>query len=542
MPRPPVWVAVGLAVASGGVLALALPPFAWAWLGWVGLGLLSLVPVVVVLHWREALFCGWLAGLVFYLTSLAWLTEVHVVGWLALGAYLSLYPSLWFLGWWALWRDRPAILGNREVLWRSLAGAGGWVVLEFIRSHLWGGFSWNGLAVTQVPVLSIIQIADLGGIWMVSWLVAFTSIVLALTLVRLWLEATGRQRLRVHADFALAMFLVALAFVYGAGRLIDHSKQMDSSSADTLTFVAVQPDLMQGPYEPPVPVAEAVEILERLTRLGLGHVQRLGAGMKLDASTSRVLVVWPEMPLHDDVYLPGATRRLIDRLIAEDGVALLTGSITFEPGGLFNTAALFEPDQDEPQRLDKVRLVPFGEFLPLADWFPILRDWIPIANDFTPGREIKVLRLMAPPLRLGILICFEDTISDHARDLAQHFPDVWINLTNDGWFGRSAASVQHAHNAVFRAVEHRLPMLRVTNNGITAAYSSVGMSMPFLAAAGSSDPQGRAVFIGQLPLENSRQLTLYGRWGDWWVGVSLVMALGGGVWAWWRRCVSYEAK
>ena len=118
-------------------------------------------------------------------------------------------------------------------------------------------------------------------------------------------------------------------------------------------------------------------------------------------------------------------------------------------------------------RYIKRKLVIFGEYVPLADWLPFLKYLTPIQGGFTPGRRPVSFPLPGLRAKTSVLICFEDIFPHLVREHVDDDTDFLVNLTNNGWFGESAAQWQHAANAVFRAVENGLPLVRCANNGLT---------------------------------------------------------------------------
>jgi len=165
--------------------------------------------------------------------------------------------------------------------------------------------------------------------------------------------------------------------------------------------------------------------------------------------------------------------------------------------------------------------VPFGEYTPLKKVFPWILKFTPVGMDFSAGDIAVPMQLASPQLKIAPLICFEDSLARQARKIARHQPDLFINMTNDGWFRQSAASLQHLHNAIFRAVENRIPMLRVTNSGVTAEISERGVVRQVLQGAnGKTFIDG--TLYGELPIP-AHYVTVYQQWGDWIVGLSAVI-------------------
>jgi apolipoprotein N-acyltransferase len=184
------------------------------------------------------------------------------------------------------------------------------------------------------------------------------------------------------------------------------------------------------------------------------------------------------------------------------------------------------PEGRAPGIYDKTHLVIMGEYVPGAEIMPWLRKLVPPGGDLTAGREPGLLELDGCGVKVAPLVCFEDSVADVVRRAAQRGPHLLVNLTNDAWFGNSAGSRQHLENARMRAIESRLPLLRATNDGVTALVSPKGVILSELR-----DPQTGAVrepgfILGEIEL-TSPSATLYTRAGDWPVWISCAMVVLG---------------
>jgi apolipoprotein N-acyltransferase len=200
-----------------------------------------------------------------------------------------------------------------------------------------------------------------------------------------------------------------------------------------------------------------------------------------------------------------------------DDVEELAGAGNAVEHRFFNAAFLFGPEGRYEERYRKQRLVIFGEYVPLARWLPFLRRLTPIQEGFTSGAGPVPFALRAPDCKASVLICFEDVFPDLARRHARGDIDFLLNLTNDGWFGETAAQWQHAANAVFRAVENGLPLVRCTNNGLTCWIDPVGRIRQVLSTE-SREIYGPGFITARIPLLPSgarRSSTFYHEHGDW---------------------------
>ena len=462
-----------LAALSGAfLLVLSFPPFDLGWAAWA-----ALVPWLVSLERstpRQALLRSYGAGLFFFSSTVGWVSFVTVPGMLFLIAYLSLYFAAW--GWFAQRMLSRKASGFR--LGISLAAA--WVALEFIRSFLLSGFGWNLLAHTQWNWIRLIQVADVTGVWGVSFLV----VLLNAALFDAW-----RQK-----KIALSCLCLAAALVYGTVCL----RQADGAAqpAQALKVAVVQGNIPQ-PQKWDAAFQETIwKRYEQLTAQA--------AAVKPD------LIVWPE------TAVPGflqeiAVRRRLEQILLSAKTPVLAGVPTenLEDGSLYNSAILFGADSKAIEGYDKLHLVPFGEFVPLKPLFGWLNNVVPI-GDFSAGKEFTVFQPDFPVPPFAALICFEDLFPEMSRQFVRAGARWLLVITNDGWFGRSAASLQHLQASVFRAVEDRVWIGRAANTGWSGFVDPYGRRLPRPYQVLRFKP---GVAIADLPIRPIR--SFYVRWGDW---------------------------
>ncbi|MFH1067914.1 MAG: apolipoprotein N-acyltransferase [bacterium] len=492
------------AASSALLLTLGFAPFSQAWAGWI-----ALIPLALCIGrknvslWQTA-WLGFFFGAAHFLSSLFWLTEVSWAGWIALSLYLALYPTLWTLFWRLCVSPRYDSLAN---ILRALAGACAWTALEWLRGALFTGFPWNMLGVTQHSIIPLIQIADIGGVLLLSWLVVFVNLTFGLTLRRFWLEARAQEPRKAHVDFFLAVALVALAFTYGMHQL-NHPPLAKTS----LRYLAIQPSIPQDPWRQ-TPTVPTLTKLRQLTATALS----------LQTEPPQ-LILWPETPIAASVFEEPFFTATVRELMKGQPFALLLGSDDYTLTQSFNSAVLLQREGANAQVYHKNHLVIMGEYVPFTKIFPFLRKFVPSGTDFSAGEKTGLFEMAREGnvLRLAPLICFEDILPSLVRRAAQENPDLLVNLTNDGWFRHSAASRQHLHNALFRTIELRRPMLRVTNNGVTAAISAFGIPHPVFNENG--DIHAAGFLTGNLPLPTAAP-TIYQQWGDWIAYFSLLITI-----------------
>lgn len=520
-----------VAAVAGGVLpGLCFAPFDQEWICWIGL-----TPLLAAVwfgvrpgrgaSWRRA-GLGYLAGVAFFLVSLRWLTTVHAAGWVALSLYLGLY----FAGWaWAvggLGGDRRFLRSGPNV-GVAFLGAAAWVTLEWLRGELFTGFGWNALGVALHRNLLYIQIAEFTGVAGLSFLVVFCNLIAVITVRRLIAEAGG-GRLRPHLDFTAAVALVGAVFLYGFAALVKFGGVGGSGGPGAgreIKVVAVQANIPQ--YQKWDAAFER-QIEERYTAL-------TDAGLALAPD----LLLWPEAAIPRSMFADDEAFKFVTGFVAGRPTNFLLGTLDFDAAGDYNAAVMVNRGGAAVQIYRKLHLVPFGEFIPFRRTFPLFAaaagDLVP--TDFRPGERVEVLVCETPPLFVGPLICFEDTLGDLTRRFVIEGADVLVNVTNDGWFKESAGAEQHLANAVFRAVENRRPLLRAANTGVTCFIDPCGRVRQALRG-----PDGRpfveGLLAGKIAVPERLPTTFYTRWGELFahtMGAVTVLWGAVGGWRWLRR-------
>jgi apolipoprotein N-acyltransferase len=491
-----------LAAAGGG----GLQTLAWPWPGWWPLSFVALIPLIAAAvgqTGRRAFACGWVYGLVLSLTSLPWLADVLAVygglgfwpAWLVLcllAAYLALYPALFA---WLISVREPGLL------WWSLAGAGAWAGLDWLKNWVFTGFNWTPLAGPLVLSAELGQAADLFGFYGLGFFAALINLWLAPAFFPARGPAGGRPYLLA------ALGLLAVGFGYGRLRYEHWEAAADRALSRLVTVV-----------QPAIDQAEKWDPLDRDRHLALydGLVREAGR-------TAPWLLLWPETALP---FIYGADQvetAWLDGLAWEIGglnlvgVSGLDGDWPGQTQTLHNRMLLFREGRPGPW-YDKRHLVPFGEYLPL-EWLPFLnldfmRDLVGEAGVYDSGRLQPPLELPLGPdqarqIRLGLMICFESTFPYLGRDRVLAGADLLVVPTNDGWFGRSRAPGQHLLQAAMRAVETRRPLVRAGNTGISAVVRPSGR------ISQATDLMARGVFPLRTPIlaPADTEQTLFLRWG-----------------------------
>lgn len=503
---------------SGLARALAEPAVSWAGLAWVA-------PALLVAAGRgasagERWRLGYAAGLVQHLISLHWLLEIPVrgypvLGWVALSAYLALYPALWLCAVGGLVTE-PGRWTSRTM--RTLTAAAVWVTLEMLQARLLGGFPWNLLGASQHAMIPLLQLASLTGVYGLSFLLVWVSLGLYHAAHAIWTAPTRR-----HAwlpELALSGLALALVFAWGWMRVRQYQED-----PDPLRVTLVQPSIPQTLIWDPNANSNRFAELLQLTAQALREPADL--------------LLWPEAAIPMPIRYDRATYEAVTELARNHRIWMIVGSDDAEPARddptgqttrYFNATFLISPAGELQTSYRKMRLVMFGEFIPWSRWLPFLRWFTPITGQYTPGREPVVFELersvsrtaalggnATSRLRTATLICFEDVFPHLTRQFARQGLDFLVNLTNDGWFGQSAAQWQHAANAVFRAVETGRPLIRCTNNGVSCWIDPLGRVRAVLRdASGRVYGPGWAQWSVFLPEPARRKTPLYTRCGDRW--------------------------
>ncbi len=485
-----------LSALSGFVLILAFPKFNLEILAWI-----AFIPWLWAIKKKsplQAAYLGLVAGFVFFTGLLYWvyvvLTEyghlpgpVSVFFLIVLTGYLALYFSAFaFLLRWA---------ADKIHLPETLFAPPLWVSLEYLRGILFSGFPWGLLGYSQFLTLPMVQISDITGIYGVSFIIVLINVSLY-RMVGTSFDEGWKPALK---ELLAAGIILAMTGLYGQWRLIDLDKK--AKGAKSFLVALIQGNIRQDIKWDPQFQEETVRIYAGLTR----QVK----------SQTPDLIIWPETatPFFFQSALSFQSRIL--ELSQEMGTPLLFGAPGFEREGpkinYFNSAFLISPEKKILGRYDKVHLVPFGEYAPLAGILGFTRDIIGAIGDFTPGEGVHNLTL--PWGKFGVLICYEAIFPDLTRSFVERGAQFLVNITNDAWFGRTAAPYQHLSMATLRAVENHVPIARAANTGITAVIDSRGRVVR------STDLFTREILSGTIEIAKSR--TFYTEFGDLFVYLCL---------------------
>jgi apolipoprotein N-acyltransferase len=471
-----------LALASAALLILTFPGASIAWFAPV-----ALTPLLVALaregRWQRRFLLGWSAGVVYWFGVCYWIEAVlaehagisGVVAWLLfllfcvaksmhLGVFAILAGPL-MRRWWAI----PSV-------------AALWVAVEVTHGSL--GFAWLALGNAGIDMALPMRLAPLTGVYGLSFL--FMMMATAVALVCL-------QRRRIQLLWLAPILLLPLL------------QALPRADRGRDTALLVQPNISETEDW-------TTEKIQRTKR----DLATLSLKAALIESPPPSLIVWPEAPAPFYYFDDETFRNYINSLARATNASVLVGIVAHAPsGGPLNSAVLVTPDGVAISRYDKMNLVPFGEFVPWP--FGFANKISTEVGDYVPGKHVVVSPIGAH--KLGTFICYESVFPNFVRKFAAGGAELLVNISNDGWFGKSYARDQHLEMVRMRAAENRRWLLRATNDGITATIDPAGRlrgTLPSYVQATSYT--GFGYTSGQ---------TLYTRCGDWFPLLCAIWAVMG---------------
>lgn len=448
---------------SGVLLALSFPGFGHASLAFVGL--VPLFFAVRAAPIRRAAVLALLAGLVFFMLTLSWLSNLAGtvsdagskagawIGYAVLALYCALYfipPALTV----SVYIRRWGLRGLRSNLRLMFAVTIVWVASEYARGLLFTGFPWNPLGVSQYANPVLIQLAAWGGVPAVTAMLVWMNAAVFVTIDQ-YVHGQRARCYRPHIELMFGLLPIGMAISYGLSTVID----LPALTAP-VEVALIQPNIPQ--------TEKWEEAKDRQIRETLGALTEAAA-----RAGGMDLIIWPETALPDYLRTSAPSRELAGRMAAL-GYPLLIGTMDLEASesGLlyYNSSLLLNTNGLVTAQYNKQHLVPFGEYVP----FPKLTgSFAPVAVDFTAGSESTLFHLDGQP-PFSVLICFEDAVAGLSEKAVRAGACWLVNQTNDAWFDPGAQSEQHLAHAVFRCVENRVPMVRCGNTGISCAIDAYG--------------------------------------------------------------------
>lgn len=538
----------GLAAAAGLLLAAAFPKWGVAGLGWLAPGLI--LATTLGMEKGAAFRIGYVAGMAHCLASLYWLLFIPVAlapiaGWVALAAYQAFYTALWVYLCWAVHpadlviklgagtarphssrgdeSSPPRFTGStgetssggilslldrlvsaswpQRLAW-GISCAALWVAGEMIEARLFSGFPWNFLGASQYRMLPIIQLSSVTGVYGVSFLMAWFSAALLCAAAVVIRQPTMRRVWMGELIVPLMALIAAVTFGL-------RQSFAPPPAAPTLKVALIQPSIPQKMiWDPGEANGRFKQLLELSEKALQSHPE---------------LLIWPEAAVPNVLRFDTNNLPAITNLVRAHKIWLILGAddVMWRPNSVketdydyYNSSFLISPEGELVALYQKRKLVIFGEYLPLRRWLPFLESLTGLGS-FAAGTKAVPFDLPDLKVKTSVLICFEDLFPHLVREDVQEDTDFLVNLTNNGWFGESAAQWQHAANAVFRAVENGLPLVRCTNNGLTCWIDARGR-MHEVYFPGSRDIYQVGFKLANVPVlaGHPRNPTFYRQHGD----------------------------
>jgi apolipoprotein N-acyltransferase len=480
---------IALSAGGGLFLALAFPPYNLSILAWV-----AFVPLFAAIA-RDgrpafAALSGACFGAVFFAVDVSWVYRTLVVHghfhpvlafftFVGLIATLSLFTALFgFL----------LSLAGRRIPRFTLFAPFLWIAVEYLRAISLTGFPWDLAGYSQANRIALMQIAAITGIYGVSFLVVLMN-------VAVWEVVNAyAKRKPVPIGFAAScLILLGLAWTYGYFTLAGIPEHRQTNQGFGI-------GILQGN------IPQEIKWDERSREYTFATYERLGAEA---VAKGAQLLVWPETSVpvvfgekNEDWQRPGRISQALGTpmLIGAPAAEMVANEIHF-----YNSAFLVH-DGILRERYDKIHLVPFGEYMPLSWLLPLGPGIAAREADYTPG---TVMRVMQPPNGppFSVLICYEAIFPELSRAAVANGARLLINITNDGWFGETAAPYQHFTMAKVRSIETGTWLVRCANTGISAVFDPAGRTITEIPLG----KEGTAVVFLQ-PTDNAG--TFYTRFGD----------------------------
>jgi len=500
-------------VTSGALLVFPFPRYDVSWLIWIGL-----VPLLMSISGRSiktGFFSSYVCGVVFFPGVFSWAFAIPGYK-LVHQAILVFYLSFYF----ALFGSIFTHVGKRSgVTYAHLAAPFVWVGLEYMRSNLtFLALPWPLLSHSQYKHPLIIQFAAITGAYGVSFLIVLVNCAIAAILSSLLFtqkqkEKTDNQLMSKrdgHALAGLAALLVAIALLYGSVSL-----------SKPLSTKRIKLSVLQG----------NIDKSQKDTDLNHDrHILQRYAALSRQASEDNPdLIVWPEAATPGFILRNMRAFNNIASFVRKIEIPFLIGSSEFskfakDPEAFAkngNTAVFISPQGEVLGQYLKIRLLPFAEYLPLEEIFNWPDFIIPKKNRNWeyPGKEYTLFTLDGT--RFGTIICWENAFPDLFRQFVKNGADFMLNITNEGWFGETAAPYQFLAMCVFRSVENRISMARAANTGISCFID------PYGRVTGRVLNNGKDIFVdGYLTCEIhlSQQKTFFTNYGEIFVYITLAIS------------------
>ncbi len=477
-----------------GILAFAsFPKIDLGYLAWISTSLLAIY-IFGCRTARAAFWGGLLAGIVERGALLIWIPPVmtlygglpRAAAWglfVPLIAMLALFPATVCMA----TRFLMNRLGDRLLLVFPVI----WVGMEYALTYLpFGGFPWLLAGYSQTKYLPLIQVADLTGVYGVSFLLLWFNTSFA------WVCLRGK---RAVFPLLAAVVLVAASLLYGWAAI----RHWDGVVGDRRVAM----------LQENISIDDDWQTLKWKSQEGYA---RMAVGLRpADAD----LLILPEAPSPVNYERDAEYREVMRRLAARFDLGLIFNNVAYEEVGgqprYYNSAYFMDRGGGVVGRYDKIHLVPFGEYIPLARFLPFVQTITKDVGGFDPGDEYHAGKLGGQPV--NAIICFEAVFPQMEREFVRRGSRLIVNLTNDRWYGTSAAPYQHLLMSRWRAIENRRFLLRATNSGISAVIDPLGRLQNPTQILTQAICGGKFSFLSET--------TFYARHGDWFATLCAIITV-----------------
>ena len=484
-----------LALTSGLLFAFAFPNVAIGWFAFVAFIPLYLAMARARSGW-EAAGLGWIAQTTAWLVMVPWVVRVmshygglpYITGvliFIAMCLFLGLYGALYG---WLFWRIRPAAAYSR---WLLVALA--WPVVEYIRTYALTGFPWNLLSAAIVDYTPMIQIDRVAGPYMVGFMILIPATVVTWLIVH---RPRGIDRIIVIGGASI------LVFVWWATGLVASKLLIRPNGLPVTRAALLQPNISQ---EMRWSDTNLIAIYQRM--MGMTR-EAIGGGAKI--------VIWPESTVPLSYTSTDFYRQAIESTSKANDVDIILGSVAEDeknPNRMWNAAFLVSGGRTIGH-YDKIRLVPFGEYVPLRKMLFFAEKLVHAVGEFEFGTRDTPL---AGRFRYGPAICYEVVYPQVTRTQVLHGANVLVTITNDAWYDGTSAPRQHLNQARLRAIEDDRYLLRAGTTGISALVDPTGRVLHEI-------PMGKSGII-YAEFQPRETTTPYVRFGDWFAWLAIVAVM-----------------
>ncbi|MCF7790856.1 MAG: apolipoprotein N-acyltransferase [Victivallales bacterium] len=527
------------ALVSGMLMILAFPCFNFSYLAWI-----TIIPLYILvfdLNWRRAFVIGFLWGYAWSVASTIWLRNIETFIPFAISFILAFFYAFWAVavpvvrrylfvpGYIQLkgYNEECSYLKSNSFAFKeivfTLCLSCLWCVIEWVRTWIFTGLPWNLLAISQWQQLAIIQIASVTGIYGVSFILVFMNLAIADTGIAVYKKIKhnqGDSAFRfVPLSLYISIMLILAAFHFGINRAGDLRKKTPET---VLRAAVVQGDIPQCRF---FNAEEAMFALKTYTNLS----------EKILPSKPDILI-WPEsavpQSLRGSSYLSYEYRENIEELTDKFHIPILLGTTDYEFDSsdklkFYNSAYLINKNGEFVKRYNKMHLVPWGEYTPFENIWPVspIYPWIKekfgMGRSCTPGTVNTIFKLKKN-VNASVLICYEDIFPKIARKHVLNGANLLLTITNDAWFPTENQLEQHLAQAVFRAVENNRVMIRNGNCAGSCVIQPNGFvsdSIFFKKESGGKfepDPavKGRGTAVFNVGIREKPETTFYTKYGN----------------------------